>query len=118
MGAIVSASCACGFKCESEVGGSRANFLSVCHFPCLCRTCNDVVQVNLLAASRACPKCCGKDIAAYDEPRLSASKGHYVTMWRKPKPNDEQFWELHSGDYFCPKCSKMTLHFENIGHFS
>ncbi len=118
MGAIVSASCACGYKCESNVGGSRANFQTVCHFPCLCETCREVVQVNLLSERPSCPSCSSTSVTPYDQTRLSTTKGGYVTMWRKPKPHDDQFWELHAGNYLCPKCAKMSLRFEEIGHFS
>ena len=115
MGSEVTASCRCGLKANVLIGGGMADFTTTCYFPCLCETCHDVVQVNLLAETPACPICQGSSIVPYDDPRLSGSRGKdNVAEWSVAELGRPLV--LTNGTYKCPRCNNKSLRFQGGGH--
>ena len=93
------------------------NHETTCYFPCLCENCHNVVQVNLLSKQKRCPKCKSTKVIPYDDLTLSDGTGkHEVTSWNV-KNRLGRVLKLTDGNYTCPKCGQMTLHFENSGLF-
>lgn len=106
MGESVSFFCECGFEGSSRIGGGMNNFKEVCLFPCYCKKCKDIIEINLYSDMK-CKKCTELTIA-YTDPSLIGSSGEFnVTRWGD--------LEITSGNYKCPKCGEMSLHFKNIG---
>jgi hypothetical protein len=70
MGSSVTATCTCGFTGEYLIGGGMEDFETTCCFPCLCETCNTVVEANLLSTPLQCPDCKGLAVVPYDDPSL------------------------------------------------
>jgi len=112
MGSEVTATCQCGLNVSILIGGGMSDFTTTCYFPCLCETCHNIVQVNLLAKTRQCPECKSTALIAYDDPRLSESPGqHAVAEWNMQGQLGRELM-LTDGDYMCPKCNKFSLSFE------
>ena len=58
------------------------NFATTRYFSCLCETCHNIAEMNLLAEVKHCPVCKNAKLIAYDDPRLSESHGeHDVVRW-------------------------------------
>jgi len=91
------------------------NFSTSCLFPCCCEECESVVEVNLLFEDVQCPKCNGKAVIPYDDPSMIKRIGNKsVASWNmKEKIGRELI--LTNGSYWCPKCKKPTLKFEDGG---
>ena len=108
MGSQVEAICQCGLKKKILIGGNRANFRYTQYFPCICINCNDIVQANLKAETLECPHCNSTDVIPYISRELIGKKGKKVVA--------QSFDDiLTDGNYKCPKCKEMTLHF-TAGH--
>lgn len=115
MGSQVIAKCQCGLETYIMIGGGEADFGTICYFPCFCEHCNNVVQVNLRAKQRRCPKCKSSKVIPYDDPRLSESTGtNTVASWNMEMQLGKEL-ELTDGNYKCPKCGQMTLRFTDSG---
>ena len=115
LGSAVTASCACGLEATVLIGGGMANFMAVCYFPCQCARCNRVVQVNLLAKRRRCPKCRASQPVPYDHPRLTDGSGsNVITSWNIAEKLGRTL-KLTDSHYHCPQCGQMTLRFCNGG---
>lgn len=113
MGSKVKAICECGFSKESLIGGGMSTFTFECFFPCLCKNCNTLVQVNLLENIPKCPKCKDENIIAYDNALLIGDKGNQVVeSWCVQNKIDRELI-LTNGTYKCPKCKNKSLHFES-----
>lgn len=111
MGYEVNSSCECGFNAALLVGGGRNNFRTTCYFPCLCKSCRRVVQVNLLAKPPSCPDCNSSDVISYDQPKLIGVKGEQnVVHWAMVRELGRDL-ELTDGLYWCPVCEDMSLRF-------
>lgn len=104
MGTSVSYSCECGFSGSANMGGGRMTYQELDLFPAYCEKCEDVVEVNLFA-DLTCPNCAGP-VVPYSDPSLRANSEE------KDVQNSAKF-SLLDGDYKCPKCGKMSLHFED-----
>jgi hypothetical protein len=88
-----------------------ANFETVCVFPCLCENCHSLVQANLLAKVLVCPHCKAANLTPYDDPRLVETPGpRVVAQWNVREQLGRELI-LTDGNYRCPKCNRMTLHF-------
>ena len=132
MGQIVIASCNCGYKEKFPVGGGRANFRTLCLFPCLCRACNRLVVANLLpmqpkprtwldywsrptvtkSLPPACPQCQCENIVPYDHPELCEQQGSRIVIsWKLASQLDREL-RLTDGFYFCSLCDTYQLRFE------
>ena len=115
MGSQVSATCQCGLRATTLIGGGMFNFETMCCFPCLCERCRTVVEVNLLAKQRRCPQCNSKKVVPYDDPALCERAGDSeVASWNIPGPRGREL-TLTNGNYRCPQCGQMTLRFINTG---
>ena len=120
MGSAITARCKCGFESDSIlVGGGMRNFKTVCHMPGVCRNCNRFVVANYLAKRPRCPEC-GKKITFYNDPSLQASEGESedqdkrtIFEWNVPPPHKSIL--LTDTRYYCPKCGRMDLRFEDGG---
>ena len=76
---------------------------------------HNVVQVNLLAKTKRCPKCKSRALIAYDDPRLLKTPGkHTVAEWCMEDKLEKDLI-LTDGKYMCPKCNKMSLRFRDRG---
>jgi Zn finger protein HypA/HybF involved in hydrogenase expression len=106
MGTSVSFSCECGFKGYSLIGGGRMTFREVNLFPAYCERCKDVVEINLYADLK-CPKCAEPVVPYTDRSLLGSPGDRNVVNWGD--------LTLTNGAYKCPKCGKMSLHFEDGG---
>ena len=115
MGSDVIAECQCGLKTNIMIGGGMMNFMDTCYFPCLCQSCQDVVEVNLLAKEASCPKCKTTEVIPYDDPSLSeGEEGYIVAGWNMEEALGRKL-SLTSKNYKCPQCGQMTLRFEKGG---
>lgn len=115
MGAEVTARCECGVEARILIGGGMASFTTTCYFPCLCESCHDVVQVNLLAKRPRCPNCRAARPIPYDDPRLIGSPGRHAVAYWNVQDQVGRGLGLDDGDYKCPRCGKMTLRFADSG---
>jgi len=75
MGSQVVATCRCGIEAKILIGGGMLDFGTICYFPCLCETCHDIVQADLLEKTKQCPICKSKTLIPYDDPQLSNTPG-------------------------------------------
>jgi hypothetical protein len=117
MGSEVLARCRCGVQTRILIGGSRDNFQTTCYFPCLCEQCSAVVQVNLLAEQKRCPQCKTTKVIPYDDSVLSERAGtRLVASWHMARQLGRNL-KLTDGDYRCPRCGQMSLHFKDSGLF-
>jgi len=115
MGSQVTAICECGVEAKILIGGSMINFMTTCYFPCLCDSCHNIVQTNLLAKVPRCPECGTANPIPYDDPRILGSLGERtVAEWNMQECLARELI-LTDGSYKCPKCEKMTLQFTNNG---
>jgi predicted RNA-binding Zn-ribbon protein involved in translation (DUF1610 family) len=107
MGFTVNAFCSCGLDTDIQVGRGMLDFTAD-YFPAMCSTCYDVVCVDHEKSPMICPQCEGQSVVPYDDPRLLSAQcenaGSSSFSWGERK--------LVAGDYFCPKCQKMSLHFK------
>ena len=110
MGYIVNARCECGFEAQSAVGTTRRTVGRVCHFPCLCEACSQIVEANLSDDDPRCPHCGSGPLLRYDDPSLIAAKGEYDVV-RTQGPHYDDTLVLTDGLYTCPRCRKGTLRF-------
>lgn len=89
------------------------DFTTMCHFPCLCESCRDVVDANLLAKNLQCPKCRGHNLIPYDDPWLIGTAGERNLAEWNMQDSLGRILVLTDGNYKCPKCRKMTLTFND-----
>ena len=97
------------------IGGGRANFMTTCALPCLCESCHNIVQANLLARPPLCPQCRATNLTPYDAPQVVGSLGpRVVAQWNMRDQLGRELC-LTDGYYKCPKCGQMTLRFARTG---
>jgi Zn finger protein HypA/HybF involved in hydrogenase expression len=114
MGSQITATCRCGLEVNVLIGGGFEDFTKNCYFPCLCEACHNIVEVNILAKTKRCPKCKSPALIAYDDPRLSKTPGkRTVAEWCIQELDRDLI--LTNGNYMCPKCKKLSLRFRNTG---
>jgi Zn finger protein HypA/HybF involved in hydrogenase expression len=108
MGSQVQATCECGFKETFSIGGGMLDSETFCAFPCLCRDCKRIVEVNLMDEPATCPDCKGENIEPYDNDALVKREGgNEVTSWMGFKLTDDP--------HYCPKCDSFRLRFTDTG---
>ena len=116
MGSQVIASCPCGIEEWISVGGGMFEFNQFCQFPCLCKNCNNIVEINLLTKENRCPKCRSRKVIPYTAPELQDVTGNEeVASWFSIDRFDNQPLILNTGNYKCPRCNNMTLVFSDSG---
>ena len=115
MGAIVSASCQCGFgEKEMLLGGGMEDWQTMCRFPFYCRDCETLVQLNAFNKARCCANCHGTDLVPYDDESMSESgEGNVFDASTSTEVGRDLV--LTDGCYLCPACGKKTLRFERRG---
>lgn len=111
MGSAVNATCTCGLATQVLVGGGMLTFETTCYFPCHCRQCRNVVQVNLLGSKKQCPHCRARHVIPYDSPELSGSPGKEVIAEWNVEDRLGRNLALTDGTYECPRCETMSLRF-------
>ena len=115
MGSAVIAICDCGVNEEILIGGGMMNFTTTCYFPCCCENCNEVVQVNLLSKKMRCPKCRSQKVTPCDDPKIVDKLGNKtIAEWNMQGKIGRELI-LSDGSYWCPKCKKPNLRFEDGG---
>jgi hypothetical protein len=108
MGSQVQATCECGYEEKFLIGGGMLNSETFCAFPCLCRDCKRIVEVNLMDEPATCPDCKGENIEPYDNDALVKREGgKEVTSWMGFKLTDDP--------HYCPKCDSFRLRFSDTG---
>jgi len=114
-GAIVSASCPCGYQRERMfLFGGLTNFRTVCRFPALCRSTGAIVLGNLLDPAAGAGDCPASDMAFYNDPSLAPEHpGPAVVSWNLP--DGRGVAALFEGGYVCPVCGQRTLTFRHDG---
>jgi Zn finger protein HypA/HybF involved in hydrogenase expression len=111
MGSVAEAQCECGYEGRFQIGGGMGDFHVMCLFPCLCRSCKQIVSGNLLAPEPACPKCESRRIVLYDQAELIGEEGsEVVNSWTLRGPNEREL-KLTNGRYYCPSCDTIRLTF-------
>ena len=110
MGSEVIARCGCGVEASILIG-SGFDKPRPCYFPCLCQRCHAVVEVDLLDGRMRCPQCKSAKVIPYDDLSLSDGfGGSAVAEWNNVQELGRDL-KLTDGNYRCPRCSEMTLHF-------
>ncbi|MDP3314383.1 hypothetical protein [Lutibacter sp.] len=110
MGSQVKVSCKCGLNKSILIGGGMESSSYECFFPCFCKNCSDVVEVNLLDLNPKCPECGEENIIAFDNRLLIGEKGKQVIeSWHAFELGRELL--LTNGTYKCPKCNTQNLRF-------
>jgi len=115
MGCSVEAICDCGFNASGLIGGGKADFESVCHFPAYCERCQLMVSVNLLAKTLRCPHCRSRRVRSYDHPSLQGRTGNEEVVSWNVSDRLGRVLALHDGTYLCPACGRFTLRFSKGG---
>jgi hypothetical protein len=97
------------------IGGGMVDFVTTRYFPCLCEHCRTVVQVNLLARQKRCPRYTSTKVIPYDDPALLQGAGEgIVAGWNMQEQIGREL-KLTDGKYKCPQCGHMTLRFADSG---
>ena len=104
MGSEVIAKCKCGFEATILIGGSRANFQTVQHFPVLCNCCSSVVQVDAISDRPEHTECGSYDVTHYNDESLIGTLGDRTTA---------QSFDLvlSDGAYKCSGYGECSLQF-------
>jgi len=118
MGDLVDIICDCGYQAEMlSVGGGFLDFNDVCHFPCLCLNCKEIVNADVFQKPITCPKCHGQEIKPYDHPSLIGEQGEEIIADWHVEEIIGRALVLTDGKYYCPKCEQYSLSFLNSGCF-
>ncbi|MEF3698310.1 hypothetical protein [Desulfolutivibrio sp.] len=114
-GAIVSASCPCGYHRERmNLFGGLTNFRTVCRFPALCRKARAIALGNLLDPAAGAGDCPASDMVFYNDPALAPEHpGPALVTWNLP--DGRGVAALFEGGYLCPACGRRTLTFRHDG---
>lgn len=128
MGIGVNAQCECGYEGSASIASSRAGHGQYFSFPHWCRSCNEVVTLDVLAESPACRKCGGADVHSYEArtTRLPFRYPEFVSQraaskfgWHGYEEELNRSWcyslqkhfvLLRQGNY-CPMCKENSLKF-------
>ena len=136
MGTSLQALCICGFEGRAAIGSSRREHGIVFRFPHHCKTCQALVNVDMLNAPLVCPTCASDQITRYGWAIPTSRKSHRNWYQRlfglkppeppkpvtAPDPEDtvsssycyrlQTTFELTAEGNQCPNCDATTLRFE------
>ena len=136
MGNSLKATCPCGFEGRATIGSSRIEHGIVFRFPHQCKTCQALVNVDMLKASLVCPTCVSDQIKRYGLAIPHLPKPHrnwYQRLFGRkppeppqpvaePDPEDtvsssycyrlQTTFVLTAEGNQCPKCDATSLRFE------
>lgn len=127
--------CPCGYKGEASAGATRATYLHSFFYPHACKTCREVVSVELAAKSPICPNCQSYEVIAYGSELPEARHKRWWSLSRlrarlapgsSKEPTGTAFqyvdqslnfmsqrrWGLRRDAHLCPLCGERSLHFE------
>lgn len=111
MAYLLSAHCPCGYTAETRLGAGPGNHGTHCSTPCYCAACRQVVTVNVLAPSPACPHCGAPAPQRFDDPALCADpSAPAVASWCTAGAAPQE-WTVSSADHRCPRCARLSLRF-------
>jgi hypothetical protein len=105
------AACDCGFSTELIVGGGTGAFAALAMFPAYCRSCRQLLPVNLAAGPLACSLCKGSDVTPYDDESLQGQAGLETVASCDFRRQIGRVLTLTDGTYLCPVCGKHGLRF-------
>ena len=126
MGQILNAICDCGYEGKAVLGAGRADFNRVCNFPYHCKSCKEVVSVDLFKKRISCPICNSQDVHTYESQTVRLDKEIYEQLsdieleklGLHRVSNEQESWAVKDknhtllrGPHHCPKCEKKTLIF-------
>ena len=115
MGSAVTAVCKCGYEKDFMIGGGMMDFMEVCHFPCLCKKCEAVVDVNIMVSPPICSVCKDSGVVPYDNEELILELGEEeVASWNMEEKLGREV-KLTDGKYYCPNCKEFHLTFLDGG---
>ena len=109
MGSTVEASCKCGYRATSDVGGAKSNYLTVDSMPALCEDCQALVTVNKYAKPPLCQKCRSPSVVPYDRLALNAEPDASIPALNRIMEAMGPAYKLTCGTYLCPACKQHTL---------
>jgi hypothetical protein len=127
MGRIYSAVCKCGYVGNAKLGAGRQNYTEVCAFPHYCKTCKEVVGLDICKEPHFCPKCSSNDVQSYEAltqrtdsdelDDLSDTELEKLGLHRGAEAVGSWDGELKEhallkGPHHCPKCEQPALHFK------
>jgi predicted Zn-ribbon and HTH transcriptional regulator len=126
MGQVLGAVCECGYKGSAALGAGRSNFREVCNFPHYCKSCEEVVSVDIFKDKQTCPKCKSEDVHTYEaqttrlknEVHEQLSDLHLERLGLHRRTDEQDSWYgkdkshiLLRGPHRCPKCQMQLLKF-------
>jgi predicted RNA-binding Zn-ribbon protein involved in translation (DUF1610 family) len=128
VGTGLLAQCSCGYETKCTVGAGRRTFKTSMEFPHHCKSCHEVVDVQVYAEELKCPDCGSTDVESY----RAKTKSDYGLMfkwvqkklifpnsyhshddehhsWRSSQDNTDHV--ILRGKHPCPKCGKNEMQF-------
>ena len=141
MGNSLKATCSCGFESRAAIGSSRREHGIVFRFPHHCKSCQALVNVDMLKAPLVCPTCASDQITCCGWAIPSPPKPHRSWYQRlfglsppeppepvvAPDPEDtvaspycynlQTTFVLTAEGNQCPKCDATSLRFERPDMF-
>ena len=83
VGAIIEASCECGYNERMFLGGGFQDFTERNAFPYLCKECSDIVVLNAMDPEPCCHQCHGTAVTSYSDPSMFLDQplGRSVHQW-------------------------------------
>ena len=115
MGAVIEATCPCGYAAKRlAVGAGMITFRVLCEVPALCVRCRAVVNAEVAAAQApVCPRC-SASVTPYGEFLSDDRSGHadQVASWNLPHG---RHYTLGDHAWRCPRCDERSLFFELTG---
>ncbi len=132
MGQILNAVCKCGYVGRAILGAGRSDHTEVCNFPHYCKTCKEVVGIDIFKEVHLCPKCNSNNLQSYEAltQRLDSDEledlsdsdleklGFHrsfdeLTSWYGKEKEHAILKDTHH----CPKCDQPTLRFKRSAFF-
>ena len=115
MGDAVSAECKCGYNRLFFIGCGMMDFTKpTYYFPCLCETCGEIVEANVLSHHLKCPSCKATELIPYGDRRIIGKKGKKLLAICIEKEFGRAL-RITDGEYYCPKCGENNLKFRDGG---
>ena len=114
MGWEIEGSCPCGYESGPlQTGSGLSDARRTFRVPARCRSCNEMVAVDIKSEAKACPSCGSYDLKALGSLR---PKGGSAEPVKGPPPIVERGrWVLQDRDYRCPSCGDERLRFVLTG---
>lgn len=136
LGQELRAICDCGYSEKALCGSTRRQYGHVFNYPHRCKSCDQVVTIDVLSSSYLCPKCGSHDVVAYGKSLPCMPRGTFFTRLIRifnPKAardyNEEYsallrnivgqgfcsatntMYGMPDQNQLCPSCKMVTLRF-------